>query len=316
MLNEIIKVEMAVVLVNFNDEEDTRSCLKSILEHEESPPFAVIVDNSTPKNTSLDEFKSWYKNLHIIYSEKNIGFGMANNTGIEWIKSNLDFQYITLLNNDTITTNGALSKLTATLNSDPEIGIATGKIMYLDDPTLVWYGGGDINLVKGWPEISDMNSTPTKTGANQSRYVTFISGCLMVFSKESILALKGFDPLFFMYCEDLELCLRATKSKFKLFYNSESIIYHKVQGSFHGSKDRKEKGLRPQNPNVHFLFFHMLSNQYITMRKQLSSGAFFRFRFYYWMKFIYLNLWMIFNGKFSILKTSVKTVKRIAQNKR
>ena len=101
--------------------------------------------------------------------------------------------------------------------------------MFADDPTLVWYGGGEIDYQKGWPKIVEFNQQASPEGANKSRYVTFVSGCVILFSRKAIEELEGFDEIFFMYAEDLELSIRAAKKNIKIWYTADAIIYHKFK---------------------------------------------------------------------------------------
>ena len=202
-----------------------------------------------------------------------------------------------------------MSYLISAFAKDENIGITTGKTFYESNRNVVWYGGGDINYVRGWPKLVDYNKEPTPTGANNTRYVGFVSGCTMMFSKASISAIKGFDTDYFMYCEDLELCIRAQKLGFKLYYESKAIIYHKVQGS-----SKKENsvytGDHPKNPNLSFLFYHMKTNQYLTFKKHLTGIAFLKFLIIYWIEFGLKSIIILLNNRRDMLPVFFKVIKK------
>lgn len=303
----------AIVLVNYNGFEDTKACLQSIQLVTGDLPYVILVDNASKTPLRLEVLKEEYAKLQILYSDTNVGFGRANNLGIKWAQEHLDFDYLLLLNNDTTIEPDTLENLKSAFNADKNIGITTGKTMFYDTPDLVWYGGGDINYTKGWPVITDFEQVPTESGANRSRFVSFASGCVMMFSRKSIAELQGFDDVFFMYCEDLELSIRALKSGYKIYYESKSLIFHKVQGSL-GTKN-KIKGMRSKNPNLGFLIYHMKSNQWITMRKHLQGLDFAKFSVYYWFQFAYSVCKFLAAGRFDILKPVKQTVQRINQFK-
>lgn len=265
--------KLVIILVNYNGFEDTRNCLKSIKASSKSGqlPFVVLVDNASRE--SLNGIDEYYPHMEVIYNRENVGFGRANNQGIRWAQEHLDFSYLLLLNNDTLVTAGSFEAMIEAFELDNRIAISTCKTMYESKRDIVWYGGGEINYRRGWPSITDFNKPATTEGADKSRYVSFASGCVMMFSAESIGKLKGFDDDFFMYCEDLELCLRALKEGCKIYYSSEGTIYHKVQGS---SKGKNEvTGYSAKNPNLVFLFSNMQVNLWKSHQKNLPKAIFF-----------------------------------------
>lgn len=306
---------VAVILVHFHKIEDTRSCVSSILNSTDVSTFIVIVDNSIPNDLQLQVLAEDYENIKIISNEENLGFSKANNLGIKWAQEQGIFDYIFVLNNDTIIETQTIQKLIEPIEKNPSIGISTCKIVYEFDHEIVWYGGAKMDYKKGWPKIVDFESKATNDGANKSKDVEFISGCAMMFSTSSLSLIGEFEPSFFMFCEDLELSLRAQEKGFRLYYTADTTIIHKVGGSHSDQKSGRSKRMHPTNPSIHFLFYHMRSNQYITMRKYLQGSAFFVFFLNYWLRFIYINLLMMVYGRFSIVKTSLKTIKRIVSYK-
>lgn len=308
----MIPFEIAIVLVNYNNNKDTIECVKSIKNTTGVDlPYIIIVDNDSKAKT-IENNLSFYPHLHVIYNQENIGFGRANNGGIKWAQQHIDFKYILLLNNDTLIEPDTLVELIKPFATDETIGITTAKTFYEGDRDIIWYGGGDINYKRGWPRIYDLNSEASNEGANKSRYVTFVSGCTMMFTKSSISILKGFDKDFFMYCEDLELCIRALKTNFKLFYNSNAVVFHKVNASM--KIKTKISGLNAANPNLNFQFYHKKMNQYKTMKMHLSMVDFFKFNIHFWSKYVFQTVMFMFKGNFSFYKTSLKTFKSIIFN--
>ena len=301
-----------IVLVNYNNNEDTIDCVKSIQNIVDVDlPYIIIADNDS-KIKTIETDLSFYPHLHVIYNQVNVGFGRANNLGIKWAQENLDFEFILLLNNDTIIEPNTISELITPFAIDNSIGITTAKTFYEGNRDIIWYGGGEIDYKRGWPKIYDLNSEASNEGANKSRYVTFVSGCTMMFTKSSISILKGFDNGFFMYCEDLELCIRALKTNFKLFYNSNAVVFHKVNASM--KIKTKISGLNKANPNLNFQFYHKKINQYKTMKMHLSMVDFFKFNIHFWSKYIFQTVMFMFKGDFSFYKTSLKTFKSIIFN--
>jgi len=174
----IKKAVIPIILVNYNNTHDTEECIKSINHSNDVSPFIVLVDNASEDQEKVLTLKKLASNIHIILNKENIGFGRANNVGIKWANENINYQYLLLLNNDTVIEHDTIIKLVNAFQVSTDIAITTGKILYYHNPKLVWYGGGDINYKRGWPKITDYNKEATENGANKSRYVTFASGCV------------------------------------------------------------------------------------------------------------------------------------------
>lgn len=297
------KVDTAIILINYDSLDDTRACIESLNNSNNSNHFIIVVDNCSEEKISVLDKE---ENLKLIENSENLGFAKANNIGINWANENLDFRYVLIINNDTIVNVDTIQKLQESFKIDSKIGITTGKIFYYDQPEIVWFGGGSINKSRGWPSIIDFNSNPSENGASKSKLVQFASGCLMMFNKESITNLKGFDERFFMYCEDLELCLRAEEKGISIYYNSEAVIYHKVQG---GSNI---KGMVHKNPNLKFLMLNMKVNQYKTMNDHLKSFQRIKFKFIFHIELLLKSIYFYLKGRsdmFAIYRDVIRGLK-------
>jgi GT2 family glycosyltransferase len=301
---------VVIILINTNGYADTSACLQSILDTGEELPFVVVVDNASSEKIDVNTLHDIYPKLKIVKNETNIGFGKANNAGIQWAFENIDFDYLLILNNDTIVTKDSLKYLVDAFEIDPEIGITTSKIMYDYNRDLVWYGGGEINYRKCWPKIYDYDKNPTAEGADKSKYVNYVCGCVMMFSRACIEKIKGFDDDYFIYCEDLELSMRMIDTGLKMYYESRSVIYHKVQGSAK-RKEGQDFGMKAGNPKLEFVFYHMKSNQWITAKKRYSKRQFFSFSSYYWPAFIYQSVRLLLKGRWDMFRIGSKTIGRI-----
>lgn len=301
-----------VILINYNNTHDTEECIESIYKSEGVQPFVIVVDNASKDRDAVLSLKDKFPQIHLIFNEENVGFGRANNVGIKWSLENIKSEYLLLLNNDTIIESTSIKHLVHSFTISSSIGVTTGKIMFNHNRNLVWYGGGNINIKRGWPKIIDFKAEATVEGANKARYVTFASGCLMMFNRNCIEKIKGFDEDFFMYGEDLEICLRLAKSNIKIYYNPECVIYHKVQGSIK-TEDKDVIGMNIKNPKLPFLFYHMKSNQWLAMMRNTNIIQFAKFNLYFWTEFFLITVIFAMRGRIEIISIALKTIKRIAK---
>jgi GT2 family glycosyltransferase len=258
-----VKFNTVIVLINYNSLADTIECIKSIISgNATAKPFVIIVENGSKDQKDIDLIPSLYYNSHVIKNYNNVGFGNANNIAIKWVKDNLECNFIFILNNDTLIEKDALLLLENGMNSaSPEVGMAAPKILVYSNPEEIWYGGGNINYNKVSPSINNFSSV--------NNYTIFASGCAMFFRAEVLYALEGFDPFFFMYDEDVELCIRLQNMKRKILYIPRSIIYHKCQGSQTKKANIPSNQLHPNHPSLIFYLKNTIVNRKYIIKKHL-----------------------------------------------
>ena len=137
--------------------------------------------------------------------------------------------YIVLLNNDTVVEPDFLKYLLESFTV-PSVGITTSKILYESERNKIWYNGGNINFQTAKIKHFDFNGINSEA-KDRRGFVSFISGCCMCISRETIDRIGLLDESYFLYEEDTDYCMRALNNDIKLFYESKSVIYHKVSSS-------------------------------------------------------------------------------------
>ena len=137
-------MKTAIVILNFNSFIDSKECVESILISNESNYTIIIVDNASVDN-SIIELKSHfedYRNIIFIENKVNGGFSYGCNVGIRKALDD-NFDFVLLLNNDTIVTNGFLTNLKETFKLNKRIGIVGGTT-YFNNSNVIWDAGGYI----------------------------------------------------------------------------------------------------------------------------------------------------------------------------
>lgn len=288
--------KITAVVVNYFSEAHTIDCVNSLFgSRYDGDIKVIIVDNGS--SIDLTNYYDKTSSVEVIKTNTNIGFGNAVNVGLEAALRDVITAFILILNNDALVHESALLGLIKPFALDMRLGMTTGQIVYTSDRDRIWYGGGELDLVKGKPKIVGFNSTRNDCGsASESRYVTFASGCVMMFSRKTIEELQGFDSDFFMYYEDFEMCLRLKSRGYKIFYCADSLFFHSVQGS---SKEKSDaKGLNPRNPNIEFYFRLFMENQYLANVKHRGQIRFRLFVIYYLVYWSYKLLQVyLFSGR-------------------
>ena len=210
------------VLVNWNGHEDTLACLQSLAAQDYAPLHSVVVDNGSTDN-SVVRLQQAFPEVHIIETRKNLGFSSGCNVGIRYAVAE-GYDYVWLLNNDTIAPPDTCRKLVNKALTTPSAGIIGSVLYYMHDPANVQaWGGGNVDPLLG---RSTHFLAPAPLGPRA--YLTFASVLIprTVFERVGILY-EGF----FMYWDDADLGLRVSKAGYTFAVAEDTAILHKEGGS-------------------------------------------------------------------------------------
>lgn len=228
-----------VILVNWNGEEDTLSCLQSLQGVLYQNMHVIISDNGSTVE-SKQKIKSWIENakvseanaesgiktLTLIENGTNLGFTGANRTAIEYaLKCNTD--YVLFLNNDTTVTKDFLRLMLEVAEGSTTIGIVGCKTLLADQyPTVrrIWSLGG-YEYVFGNPmNIASMKLDHQKYSGRREN--DLICGCCMLI-KKSVIETIGFqDDLLFFGIDDVEYSFRAANAGFRNYLALDAEVIH------------------------------------------------------------------------------------------
>lgn len=300
-----------IILVSFNNHDDTLRCLESI-KNAGYGKSVIVVDNCSVV-PGIDEIKRHYPETILIKNKENVGFGRANNIGIQWVVTRRSSDFIFLLNNDTTISKSTIPALENSLKDDMRAGVATPKIVLMDSPDILWYGGGDIDWKKGGARTPGYMGKSNTRLANKGRYVTFVSGCAMFFRTSLLKQLGGFDKRLFMYCEDVELCLRTIKAGWKIKYIPESIVLHRCQGSQRLVKQKIYPLLHPRNPKLDFFLYHTTKNRLLIIKEHANFTNLMLFLSFFPFQMTWKCFTYLLNRRFSALKSFIRAIRDFAK---
>jgi len=221
-------IKTNVVIVSHNSENVLGSCLDSLRKQSLAPHQIYVVDSGSDDREYLNRYREW-ENVTIV-EEGNIGFAKANNRGFAGMASGTDF--VLFLNPDAFLTFGFIELAVAFMRENPEIGAVGGKILWFDidhkKPTNIfdstgifrtwygrWYDRGQGKNDRG--QFDKPEDVPALCGA------VMFCRCSALTGSDSK---NAFDPDFFLYKEDIELCIRLTKKGWSIRYLPDLIAYH------------------------------------------------------------------------------------------
>jgi GT2 family glycosyltransferase len=207
------------VIVNWKCAEETCACLESLTQAV-APSTVIVIDNGSADG-SVETIRARFPHVTLLSMSANLGFARAANIGIAHALGR-GAGGILLLNNDTTVAPDTVQRLAEALASSDRIGVLSAKIYLADQPGRLWSVGGvyrDGNAI-------DMGTGELDHGQYDKARLDFVYGCAMLLSARLLYAIGGFDERFFMYYEDVDLCLRARTAGYEVALVPAAHVYH------------------------------------------------------------------------------------------
>ncbi len=290
-LYQITYPSFNVIVVDNDSKDDSIKKIKNYCEGKIKPkskffkytkdnkPIKTIeytLENLNSPGISLNDHTNTNLNkLILIKNNENYGFAEGNNIGIDYALEHLETDYILLLNNDTVVDKDFLNELILFSNKYDEIGIVGPTVFRYDDPKLITYIGGHVDICHS--KIIYLHLDETKNCESVPEEIDYISGCSLLIKREVIKHIGLLDPDYFLYYEDIDWCLRAKKEGYKLFYVPKAKIWHKVSASVDNSSTSLYYGTRNQfllmkkncKKRIKVLFIRFVVDRLISIRHYL-----------------------------------------------
>ena len=212
---------ISLIIVNYRSAGALRACLESLEVDNSNVAIEYIVVNNDPSESeALSELGKRFP-IRIITTSENIGFGAASNLGAEATRADI----LGFLNPDTRLIDGSLDDIISVFRAREEIGVVGATLVDAEGYPEHWSAGrtatlgsilgNHIGLSNGRMKRSD---TPTPTG--------FVSGAAFFIRKSLFENLGGFDERFFLYFEDMDLCLRARNRGLEVIRLPKPVFVH------------------------------------------------------------------------------------------
>ncbi len=189
--------------------------------------------------------------LVLIQTGDDLGFAGGNNVGLRYCLSHGGFDYVWILNNDTVVTPDSLRQLVLRMQQDTTIGMCGSKLVFYHQPTLVQaYGGSAFDakrgVVKPLGQFQPVHAVCDT--ADIEAQTAYVVGASMLVSTPFLQSIGLMCEDYFLYFEEIDWAFRS-RGKFRLAYSNESLVYHKEGGSI-GSSSSKE----PSKTSTRYLY--------------------------------------------------------------
>jgi GT2 family glycosyltransferase len=171
--------------------------------------------------------------LILIQTGANLGFAGGNNVGLRYALQRDDFDYIWLLNNDTVIEPDALSYLVRRMKEKPDAGMCGSTLPFYLDPKRIWaLGGATYNKWLAKPCCIGLLQSKEKTVDHHQveHHLDYIAGASMLISRGFLRDVGLMSEDYFLYFEELDWAMRS-RGRYRLAYAPKSVVYHKVAAS-------------------------------------------------------------------------------------
>jgi GT2 family glycosyltransferase len=239
-------LDLSVIIVNYNVKDFLLQCLRSLGKAINNIKSEIIVIDNHSSDGSVNFLQPLFPGVAFVSLGENLGFARANNIGIQKAKG----EFILFLNPDTLLEERTLEVMLRHMRENPQVGMSGCRILNPDGTLQLacrrsfpspWAAFCKaFGLQKLFPRsriFAQYNQTYRSD--DEPHYVDAISGSFMFVRRKTLEQTGGFDPQFFMFGEDLDLCFRIAQAGWKISYTPQtSLIHFKGESTKRSSIDR------------------------------------------------------------------------------
>jgi GT2 family glycosyltransferase len=252
---------LSIITANYNNSSSILSCLDSIVNNLKELDYEIIVVDNCSKDESCRLVREKYSNFHIIENIKNFGFARAINQGFK----NTNGKYLMILNPDVKMASGLIEKLIKYMDDHSDVGLLLPKLINPDGSLQLscrtFYNFSTLlfrksPLGKIFPNHKVIRKHLLMDWNHEEvREVDWGLGACMIMRRNALTDGKILDDRFFLYFEDVDLCLRLKKAGWKIIYYPNVVMTHQharqsARGFFNRAKWEHFKSL------IKFYFKH------------------------------------------------------------
>jgi len=215
----------AVVVVNWNDAARTARCLRSLAAGD-PPPRVYVVDNGSAEDPA-ELLRAELASVRLIRLSVNRGYAAGCNAGAA-VALEEGANQLLFLNNDTEVEPTTVMALQNASSRHPD-AILGPTIVFAADPGHVWSAGGVVR--RPWMVNWHLGQGEPINRHRESHRIDWTTGCAMFVTAGTYRRLGPFDESLFIYLEDLDWCLRASRLGIETRLVADAILRHEVSAT-------------------------------------------------------------------------------------
>ena len=223
-------IDVSLLIVSHNTCDLLDACLDSIQSETRRAYEIIVVDNASDDGSAA-MVRRRYPDVMLIENQCNAGFAAANNQAARHTRG----RTLLLLNPDTLVLEGAVDRLAAFMDANPDVGICGPRVLNREGriaqscyrfPTL----GNSLRLPLGYTPIRWLlrrnKGRRYNLAVEQPQPVEAVQGCALAIRADLWHRMGGLDETFFLYGEDTDLCYRTWQAGRRVTYLPQACIVH------------------------------------------------------------------------------------------
>jgi GT2 family glycosyltransferase len=226
------KIELSIIIVNWNGAEFVGKCLKSVFESKFNKPWEVIVVDNNSSDKSVEIIKQ-FPQVIAIENKENVGFGAANNQALKQATG----KFVFLLNPDTQIFPDSMEKLVEKIEEEEKIAIVAPQLVN-ENGSLQKEIGTFPGLVDSILVLLKLHRLPffkdlvyPKVDYSQEQEAEHLMGSALLIRREVLDSVGVFDEHFFLWFEETDLEKRIKEAGWKLIYYPQVRVVHLLSKS-------------------------------------------------------------------------------------
>ncbi len=253
-------IEVSVIVISYNTRELLRESIVSIVDETRRLSSEIFVVDNGSTDGSIEMLEREFPEVRLTKSSINLGFGVANNIALEQARG----RYFVLLNSDAFFTPGSLGRAIQHMDQTPRCGLGGALLRGRHgewQPSAKCFHSifGDFTVLTGLADkfpSSKLFGHMSRTWADerQSASVDWVPGAFAIIRPSALAQVGLFDPRFFLYYEEVDLCLRIKEVGLEIWYWPDILITH-----LGGQSSKKLKALEFSEKSAQVVLWRMRS---------------------------------------------------------
>ena len=228
-MNNAFFSSVYIILLNWKDYEDTKSCILSF-DAVTYPNFKIVVVDNFSNDGSVEKLKVEFPEIIYVLNSGNFGFSRGCTAGMRKAYE-MGADYVLVLNNDMLVEPGFIEPAIIEAKKEPKLGAVTGKIMYIDKPNVFWQAGGHINSWRS-QGIPRGKGETDKGQYDEICDTGWASGAMSLIPRSTLESVGYFPEEYFFGLEEWDYSTAILNSNLKIRYVPDFKAYHKAGGSY------------------------------------------------------------------------------------
>lgn len=246
-------MDVSVIIVNYNTLKMTSDCIESVLRHTAGLQYEIILVDNASTDGSREHFSAM-EGIRYIYNEENLGFGRANNEGLKYASG----RNILFLNSDTVVLDNSIAELSRHLDENPRTGACGGNLVTPDlKPCQSFhrYRLGafyELNILLHYlPQKLLYGKNIEYNYTRRPLKVGYIIGADLIVPRRVLDEAGAFNPAFFLFFEETELCWRIARAGYRIECIPDSKIVHIGGATTKGTPEKDARRRRQFEESRH-----------------------------------------------------------------